>query len=111
MEVVTAEAPTAPGIVLPADATAPHPWDPPHPRTTNVGAEFVEVANLTAIGDARVVLSRASDLLVIGPRGPGLLKALHLGSTADWLLLHPPAPLLVARHGHRVQRIMVCADG
>ena len=111
LDVVTAEAPAVPGIVLPIDATTPHPWDPPHPRGASADAEFAEVANLTAIGDSRVVLSRASDLLVIGPRGPGLLKALHLGSTAEWLLLHPPAPLLIARHGHRVQRIFVCADG
>ena len=111
LEVVTAQPPTIPGIVLSPDVTTVRPWDPPHPRTASADAQFGEVANLTAIGDARVVLSRASDLLVIGPRGPGLLKALHLGSTADWLLLHPPAPLLIARHGHRVQRVVVCADG
>jgi nucleotide-binding universal stress UspA family protein len=40
-----------------------------------------------------------------------MLKSLHLGSTADWLLLHPPAPLLIARHGHRVRRLTLCADG
>jgi nucleotide-binding universal stress UspA family protein len=40
-----------------------------------------------------------------------LLKALHLGSTAEWLLLHPPAPLLIARHGHAVHTAVVCVDG
>ena len=48
---------------------------------------------------------------MIGPRGPGLLKALHLGSTADWLLLHPPAPMLIARHGRAIRSIVVCTDG
>lgn len=111
LEVVTAEPPTAPGIVLAPEMTALRPWEPPHPRAASAEAGFAEVANLTAIGDARVVLSRESDLLVIGPRGHGLLKALHLGSTADWLLLHPPAPVLIARDTRRVQRIVVCADG
>jgi hypothetical protein len=40
-----------------------------------------------------------------------LLKALDLGSTADWLLLHPPAPLLIARHGHTLGSVVGCVDG
>lgn len=88
-----------------------HHWDPPRPRRAFTEALFSEIAHLTAEGDPRLVLSRESDLLVIGPRGPGLLKALHLGGTADWLLLHPPAPLLVARQGHAVRSVVVCTDG
>jgi len=111
LEVVTAQPPKTPGVVLPHEATELHRWQPQHPRAAIAEAGFVHVADLTATGDPRVVLSRQSDLLVIGPRGPGLLKALHLGSTADWLLLHPPAPLVIARHGHAVQRVVVCTDG
>ena len=111
LEVVTAQEPDVAGMVLPSGGTVLHPWVSPQTRTVFAEAQFAQVAELAAVGDPRVVLSRASDLLVIGPRGPGLLKALHLGSTADWLLLHPPAPLLIARHGGLVRTAVVCADG
>lgn len=111
LEVVVAHMPEIPGMPLPQADTELHAWDPPQPRRAFTEAQFAQVANLTAKADPRLVLSRASDLLVIGPRGPGLLKVLHLGSTADWLLLHPPAPLLIARHGHTVRSVVVCADG
>lgn len=111
LEVVAAQMPEVPGLLLPRADTELHPWNPPNPRRVFAEALFADVAELTAEADPRFVLSRASDLLVIGPRGPGLLKALHLGSTADWLLLHPPAPLLIARHGHPVRSVVVCADG
>ena len=39
------------------------------------------------------------------------MKAMHLGSTAEWLLHNPPAPLVIARQGRPVQRAVVCADG
>ncbi len=111
LEVVAAHMPEIPGLSLPRNETELHAWNPPQPRKLFTEAQFAETAELTAATDPRLVLSRESDLLVIGPRGPGLLKALHLGSTADWLLLHPPAPLLIARHGHTVRSVVVCADG
>ena len=111
LEVVAAHLPEIPGMLLPPEDTDLHAWNPPQPRKAFTEAQFAQVAHLTAKADPRLVLSRPSDLLVIGPRGPGLLKALHLGSTADWLLLHPPAPLLLVRHGHTVRRVVVCADG
>lgn len=64
--------------------------------------------------DPRVALASAahdSDLLVIGARGHGLLKAMHIGSTADWLLQAPPAPTVVVRGGHRVSRVLLAVDG
>jgi nucleotide-binding universal stress UspA family protein len=91
LEVVAAQMPEIPRL-LPPEETELHEWKPLQPRDAFAEAQFAEVVELTAKADPRVVLSRNSDLLVIGPRGPGLLKALHLGSTADWLLLHPPAP-------------------
>lgn len=87
------------------------PWNPPVPRHTFAEAGFDEVVNLTTAADPRLALSRGADLVVVGPRGPGLLKSLHIGSTADWLLLHPPAPLLIARHGQPVHRVVLCTDG
>ena len=110
LEVVAAHMPVLAGVVPHEDAVL-HAWNPPNPRKVFAKAQFAQVTELTADADPRLVLSRVSDLLVIGPRGPGLLKALRLGSTADWLLLHPPAPLLIARHGHTVGSIVVCADG
>ncbi len=52
-----------------------------------------------------------SDLVVVGPRGTGLLKALHLGSTAEWLMHDPAAPTVIVRGGHRTQRIVLAHDG
>jgi nucleotide-binding universal stress UspA family protein len=109
VEVVEAHMPES--AAPPPDATLLHQWVPQQPRHAFVEAEFAEVVHLTATADPRVVLSRDCDLLVIGPRGPGLLKSLHLGSTADWLLLHPPAPLLIARHGQPLRGALLCTDG
>lgn len=64
--------------------------------------------------DPRVALASAahdSDLLVVGARGHGMLKAMHIGSTADWLLQGPPAPMVVVRGGHRVRRVLLAVDG
>ena len=36
---------------------------------------------------------------------------MHLGSTVEWLLTHPPAPMLVARHGRHTRTAIVCHDG
>lgn len=99
------------GAPVARDRAVLHPWTPPEPRQPFLEAGFVAVRQLTAETDPRLALGIDSDLLVIGPRGPGLLKALHLGSTADWLLLHPPAPLLIVRHGRPTRRVVVCADG
>jgi nucleotide-binding universal stress UspA family protein len=110
LEVVAADMPEF-GKQVPPELAEIHRWDPPSPRTAFGEADFAAVEHLTAMADPRLVLARDCDLLVIGPRGPGMLKSLHLGSTADWLLLHPPAPLLIARHGHRVRRLTLCADG
>jgi nucleotide-binding universal stress UspA family protein len=88
-----------------------HEWQPKLPREAFSESQFERVTHLTAEGDPRLVLDRKCDLLVIGPRGPGLAKALQLGSTSDWLLRHPPAPLLIARHGREIRRVLVATDG
>lgn len=111
LDIVTAHMPEVLGTALPAEDVQLHPWTPPTPRTMYAEAEFTQVSQLTAESDPRLVLSRECDLLVIGPHGNGFLKAMHLGSTADWLMLRPPAPLLVARHGKQVRTVVVCADG
>jgi nucleotide-binding universal stress UspA family protein len=95
-------------------SSAPRPWTPDRPRTLINPAAAASVRHLEADGDPRAALlegTRGHDLLVVGPRGTGLMKALHLGSTAEWLLHRPPAPLVIARQGRPVQRAVVCTDG
>jgi nucleotide-binding universal stress UspA family protein len=111
LKVVTAVAPRL-GPPLPAKDTTLHKWSPPRPRVEYREAKFEAVEYLTAQGDPRLVLLTAeADLTIIGPRGPGLLKALHLGSTAEWLLHNSISPVLVARHGQTVRRCVLCTDG
>jgi len=70
------------------------------------------LTHMVADGDPREVLSTTpADLLVIGPRGSGLLKRLHVGSVAEALLDNPSAPLLVAHDNHTVEHITVAVDG
>lgn len=110
LELVTTGAPADMHPVVAEDAELRR-WEPDRPRdVAELGFESVEY--LRAELDPRVALiAQEWDLVAIGPRGSGILKAFHLGSTADWLLRQPVSPLLIARRGERVQRIMVCADG
>jgi hypothetical protein len=99
-------------FVVRTEAVAPHEWSPPHARHVFAEAQLDRVVQLTIDADPRLALSsRPADLLVVGPRGPGLAKAMHLGSTVEWLLIHPPAPTLIARHGRRTRSAIVCHDG
>lgn len=110
LEIVTAQAPTDMRPVSSNEAEL-HQWHPDEPR---IPAElgFAVVEHLRAEIDPRVALiARAWDLLAIGPRGSGLLKALHLGSTADWLLRDPTSPLVIARQPGPVRSALVAADG
>lgn len=75
------------------------------------GSSFGSVELVSVAQDPRIALSRPADLLVIGPRGPGLAKTLHLGSTAEWLMSKPPSPMVIVRHGRRTEQVVVCHDG
>ena len=73
---------------------------------------MTSLTHMVADGDPREVLSTTpADLLVIGPRGSGLLKRLHVGSVAEALLDNPSAPLLVAHDNHTVEHITIAVDG
>ncbi len=109
LEIVTARVPT--DFRVDGEGHDLHPWQPTNPRRVFSDSRISDVAHLTCDGDPRLALSRPADLLVIGPRGPGLAKAMHLGSTAEWLMVHPPAPMLVVRHGRRTLTAVVCHDG
>lgn len=88
-----------------------HRWEPDNPRRPFVEAQIEDAVHLTGDLDPRLALSRSADLLVIGARGPGLAKAMHLGSTAEWLMTHPPAPMVVVRHGRPSRTAVICHDG
>lgn len=88
-----------------------HGWTPPHPRVAFAESDLSDVVHLTIDADPRLALCRPAQLLVVGSRGPGLAKALHIGSTMEWLMTHPPAPMLVARHGRPTTTAIVCHDG
>lgn len=111
ISVVTARQPDAVGSG--AGRATPHPWPGNGSRQLRVGPDVTPLELLTAESDRRIVLNSFQDaqLMVIGPRGKGLLKHLHLGSTADWLLHHPPAPLAIIRSGRPTRRLLVCVDG
>lgn len=110
LEVITAQPPPL-GPPPDPEAATLRPWTPPEPRVVFAEAGFAEVEYLTAELDPRLALCRPVELLVVGPRGPGLLKALSIGSTTEWLLHHPPAPLVIVRAGHRTRTVLACHDG
>lgn len=110
LDVVTAIPPTDMHPVTPDEARL-HQWDPDHPREGE-DFGFSQIQQLRALVDPRVALiARSWDLVAIGRRGSGMLKALHLGSTADWLLRQPASPLLIAQSKGPVQKVLVGADG
>lgn len=109
LEVVTA---TEPDHFPPPVGEQPvHEWHPVGARQSFAESCIDQVTYLTTQQDPRLALSRHADLLVIGSRGGGLAKKLHLGSTAEWLLARPPAPMIIARHGRTTARVVVCHDG
>jgi nucleotide-binding universal stress UspA family protein len=95
-----------------ADPQAARSWVPRVERVLPESAGARTIESLIADGDPREVLSNvAADLLVIGRRGAGLLKRLHIGSVAEALLDNPSAPLLIAHGGNPVQHITLAVDG
>lgn len=112
ISVVTARIPEL-GPPVGAERATPHPWDPPHPRhllTEDAG----QVEHLFAEADPRLALGSCSDatLVAVGPRGRGLLKQLHIGSTTEWLIgAGSPAPVVVVRSARTTRDVLLCVDG
>jgi nucleotide-binding universal stress UspA family protein len=111
VEAITATEPPLP--LSPSDHRAPAEWTPTWGREVFTEAEFASVKCLTAEGDARVLLGDRTDadLIVVGAHDRSHLKALWVGSTTEWLLHHPPAPLAVIRAGTIVRHVIFCTDG
>ncbi len=91
----------------------PEPWTPPWGRKYLDTAASVEVNCLHAATDPRILLDEQSDadLIVVGHAGLGHLQSLWTGSTTEWLLHHPTAPLAIVRSAAAVQHVVCCADG
>lgn len=90
------------------------PWDPPVPRSADPACGIRQVRHLRSFSSPEEVLASRKDasLLVVGPRGAGgQARALFLGSTADHLLHHPPAPLVIASTPNTASRVLVATDG
>ena len=92
---------------------AAHRWESPDPRAPVDPTSGLRIVHERVEADPRFALCEAEDvdLMVIGPRGRGLMKSLHLGSTAEWLMHHPPHPMVIVRRGGPVERVVLCADG
>jgi nucleotide-binding universal stress UspA family protein len=89
------------------------PWTPPWSRKYLDSAQPVEVSCRHAETDPRILLDQQSDadLVVVGHAGVGHLRSLWIGSTTEWLLHHPTAPLAIVRSAAAVQHVVCCIDG
>lgn len=113
ISVVTARVPEV-GPPVDAELATLHPWESTHPRQLFTGDE-VEVEHLLAETDPRLALDSCADasLVAVGPRGRGLLKHLHIGSTTEWLIgsHRPLAPVVVVRSTKATNDVLFCTDG
>lgn len=88
-------------------------WASPWGRAyLNASAPAV-VSHWRANSDPRLLLDEQSDadVVVVGDSERGHLRSLLMGSTAEWLLHHPSAPLAIVRTAVPVQRVVCCLDG
>lgn len=90
----------------PATAVA---WDPPWARSATIPE--AEVSYLKVASDPRPMLGSRSDadLIVVGRTG--FRRTALLGGTSEWLVNHPPAPLVIIANDNAVSEVTVCADG
>jgi nucleotide-binding universal stress UspA family protein len=83
------------------------------PRRAPQECGWASAVHVEVAGDPRVVLLDRSDpaLLVLGSHRRSHAAGLWAGSTSEWLLMHPPAPVLLARHGYPTRSVAFCVDG
>lgn len=98
---------TVVAVLAPEDADLP-------PRESLGPNGLREITSLRDSGsptDRLRTLSAEHDLIVVGHKGRGFLKKLHLGSTAEGLMHNPPKPVIIVRGGHRTRRLLLAVDG
>lgn len=110
LEIVTA---TMPSLPLPETQAEFREWNSPHERTILGQAGFERLRHLAIERDPRLVFDARSDasLIVVGDRSEKRPAPSFLGSTAEWLVHHPPAPLAIIRSARPVHNVLVCIDG
>lgn len=88
-------------------------WQPPWGRQYFDESELAGIEFSNVLADPRLVLDeqRDADLVVVGHAGHGHLRSSWMGSTAEWLLHHPTAPLALVRSASKVERVLCCVDG
>ncbi len=88
-------------------------WDSPHPRLHVAQSQLTSVRSYVVERDRRLALNSCRDaaLLVVGPHNQGRVRTMLLGSTTEWLLHHPPAPMAVIRSATPVRRVLLAVDG
>lgn len=87
-------------------------WEPNWDRPLSDQQPTMTVRFLKVLTDPRAMLADVeADLMVVGLRSGSYLDAMVTGSTTEWLLHHPPAPLLVVRTADPVEKALVCSDG
>jgi nucleotide-binding universal stress UspA family protein len=90
----------------------PREWEPAVRRVPHAASRLEQVRHIQAAGDPRIILGVVdADLLVLGERGSGLAKKLHLGSVAEWLIDCPTSPTVIARDSRKVGSVIVAVDG
>lgn len=89
------------------------PWSPRHPRQLPGHDRDATLLHERVAADPTAALAafHDRDLLVIGPKGRGFRKTLHIGSVSEAMANRPPMPVVIARHGVPTERVLVCADG
>lgn len=88
-------------------------WQPGWARPTSQRLGQARVRFLLVATDPRAMLADRSDadLMVVGIRPRRPLEGMWMGSTTEWLLHHPPAPLAVIKDPKPTRRVIVCSDG
>ena len=106
LTVLRAETPAYGAADDDGEARPAEPW-----RPLIDGAGFDRIDFVSATADPRVALTTTkADLIVVGPAAGGLGPR-RIGSTTEWLLHDPAAPVVLARRGRPIRRVVLCADG
>lgn len=86
-------------------------WTPTWDRGTVPDAESVRFIKVKT--DPRAMLAERGDasLVVVGLRTHSYFEAMVAGSTTEWLLHHPPTPLVIVNNPTEARSVTVCVDG
>lgn len=94
------------------DYDPPREFEPESPRLVPASMAALSVTHVTTAFDPRIVLGeiKDADLIVVGVRGDGILKALGLGSAAEWLIRRSLTPVVIASQARPVHSVLLCVD-